>query len=74
MSKEFNLRGRKWICTENPLSGYWSATSENPHCVLTAPSWREIKDVILAFDPNTPRVDAVAVCDPLPPMGAKAAF
>jgi len=73
MPKTFTYNGRSWACGQDP-SGYWLAALQSPHSVVSAPTWPELVEAIKAFDPDNPRVDAVAICDPLPPMGSKAGF
>jgi hypothetical protein len=69
-NRTFNNRGLEWQCSYNPASGAWTAvTSERSDLRICAGSWDDLKEELKSIDLSLSRQDAVAVCEPLPPMG-----
>ena len=67
----FQDRGRDWTCIYSEDSNYWIATLAGDGCVamrIVAESWIDLTTELKALDLAKSRMDAVAVCDPLPPM------
>lgn len=63
--RTFNFQGRVWLCSYDPLSTYWTATSENPTMRICEASWKLLQQTLKTVDTSKPRIDAVAVCESL---------
>jgi len=66
----FENRGLVWNCTYDKASETWTGlAADRPDLRICAPSWDDLKEELKSLDLSISRQDAVAVCEPLPPMG-----
>lgn len=74
MKKTFNHKGRAWSCWFTELTQQWTAVSTNPDIRIHAPTWEDLREEMTTMDTSKSRQDAVAIADPLPPIGAGQGF
>lgn len=69
--KKYELDGITWVCSQKADvdNGWWSAS--NGTSLIRERNWTDLVESIKLADPMNPRVDAVAVPDPLPGMGIR---
>jgi hypothetical protein len=72
--RSFTYKGRTWNCQYSEVTGHWVAVTKDPDSRIVGASWQDLIQELKVVDTSTPRMDAIAICDPLPSMGSKIGF